>query len=223
LVWPPGDAAGVDAAALDAEADRLLGGAGLGHRRLLVEEPGATRLGDDLAGRGYETARHVYLVHAGAPPPAPRAAVHEGDIEDVVPAIDRYLSTDPATAYGRDDITREQLLEHARIFGSSGARERCYTVRAGGEVVAWAKLWTRDGMAQVEDVVCLAEHRGNGYGRDVVAAATRTALAEDAELVFIVADADDWPKDLYRRLGYEPVGHVGIHLRHAPPRDGMRP
>jgi Acetyltransferase (GNAT) family len=216
FLWVAGDGAGVDAERLDAEADRLLGGAGLTHRRLLVEEPAASRVGRRLAALRYTTARHVYLTHAGTPPPAPRASVETGGIEAVLPALDRYLRTDPDTEYGRDDMTRAQLLEHARIYGSAGARERCFTVRVGGEVVAWAKLWTRDGVAQVEDVVCLHEHRGRGFGRDVVAAATRTALAEHAELLFIVADAGDWPKDLYGRLGYRPVGHVAIHLRQAP-------
>ena len=216
FLWVAGDGAGADAGKLDAEADRLLGGAALTHRRLLVEEPAASRVGDGLARLRYSTARHAYLAHTSAPPPAPRADVEIAGIEDVVAALDRYLRTDPDTEYGRDDTTRGQLLQHARIYGSAGARERCFTVRSGGEVVAWAKLWTRDGVAQVEDVVCLREHRGKGYGRDVVAAATRTALAEHAELLFIVADSADWPKELYGRLGYRPVGEVAIHLRQAP-------
>jgi GNAT superfamily N-acetyltransferase len=217
FLWTTGDAGGLDAAALDAEADRLLGSAGLTHRRLVLEEPAAARLTADLVARGYDAARHLYQVHEGPPPRAPRAAVHEGDVENVIPALDRYLRTDPDTTYGRHDVTRAQLLEHARIYGSAGARERAFTVRAGDDTVAWAKLWTREGVAQVEDVVCLAEHRGRGYGRDVVAAATRTALAEGAEMVFIVADARDWPKDLYHRLGYRPTGEIGVLLRQAPP------
>jgi predicted GNAT family acetyltransferase len=89
-------------------------------------------------------------------------------------------------------------------------------VRDGADVVAWARLWTRGAEAQVEDVVCLAEHRGRGYGRAVVAAATRTALDEGAELLFIVADAEDWPRGLYERLGYAPAGRLGVYLRFDP-------
>jgi hypothetical protein len=39
-----------------------------------------------------------------------------------------------------------------------------------------------------------------------VLAATDAAVAGGADLVFIVAADDDWPKDLYAKLGYEAVG-----------------
>jgi hypothetical protein len=32
------------------------------------------------------------------------------------------------------------------------------------------------------------------------------AEAAGADLVFLCCDAGDWPKDLYRRLGFDPVG-----------------
>jgi hypothetical protein len=33
-----------------------------------------------------------------------------------------------------------------------------------------------------------------------------TAMAYGHGLTFITADADDWPKDLYARLGYDAIG-----------------
>jgi GNAT superfamily N-acetyltransferase len=215
-------AAGADAATLDAAAERLLGNAGLLHRRISVQSPAGGRLRDDLLALGYDASCHVFLaLPVGAEPPEAVAGVNvvEVDGEAVLPANDHYLLTDPATEYGRDDITRAELLEHHRTFAAVGpAEERIFAVVVGGTVVAWARLWTHDGVAQVEDVVCLAEHRGRGYGRAVVAAATRAALAEDPELAFIVADEADWPKDLYGRLGYAPIGHVGVYLRLVAPR-----
>jgi predicted GNAT family acetyltransferase len=145
--------------------------------------------------------------------------VVEVDGEAVVPANEHYLLTDPGTEYGRDAVTRADLLEHHRTYAAAGpVTERIFAVVVAGAVVAWARLWSHDRVAQVEDVVCLAEHRGRGYGRAVVAAATRAALAEDPELAFIVADATDWPKELYGRLGYAPIGHLGVYLRLPAPR-----
>ena len=43
-----------------------------------------------------------------------------------------------------------------------------------------------------------------------------TDLAHDADLTFIVADAQDWPKDLYFKLGYRPVGHIRAFTRVGP-------
>jgi len=35
------------------------------------------------------------------------------------------------------------------------------------------------------------------------------------DLTFLVADAHDWPKDLYRKLGFEPVGSTWAFTRRA--------
>jgi ribosomal protein S18 acetylase RimI-like enzyme len=213
LIWGVGDAGGLDAAALDSQAERLLGGAGLGHRAIVLEDGTADRLWDGLVARGYDARRNLFLAHDGEPPPAPATPVHEVGIDALLAAERHYLATDPETAYARDEGVRADILEHHRTYGSAGAGERIFAVLDGEAVAAWCKLWTRDGVAQVEDVVCLAEHRGRGHGRAVTAAATRAALDEDPELLFIVAHEDDWPKDLYGRLGYRTVGHIGQFTR----------
>jgi GNAT superfamily N-acetyltransferase len=220
LLWAVGDAGGLSAAQLDAHADRLLGGHGMAHRRLLLEPAAEARLHDDLVALGYDAGSHVFQVHAGAaagrvPDAVAGVDVRDVSVDAVLAATERYLKTDPDTPYGRDARTRRHLVEHHRTYGPAGAEERRFAVCDGDDVVAWARLWTRGGQAQVEDVVCLAEHRGRGYGRAVVAAATRAALAGDPELLFIVADAGDWPKDLYTRLGYETAGALGVYLRFA--------
>lgn len=216
LLWVTGDGAGLDAAELDAQASRLLGGAGVPYRRMVVEQPAESRVALGLAALGYQSARHQLMAFSADRPPATvDAPVRLTDIDTVLPGMDRYLRTDPEAAYGRDDVTRGHLIEHSRTYGAS-VEERAFVVEVAGEPVAWALLWTRDGVAQIDEVVCLAEHRGHGYGRAVVAEATRTALAEEPELLFLVADADDWPQHLYGRLGFEAIGHVGVHHRPAP-------
>jgi ribosomal protein S18 acetylase RimI-like enzyme len=223
VLWAVEDAGGLSAAELDGHADRLLGGHGMAHRRLLLEPPAYARLHDDLVARGYDASRHLYQLHTGrAATPAAVGGVEvvEVSVDAVLAAHEHYLRTDPDTFYGRDARTRAHLLEHHRTYGPAGGHERRFAVCDGDDVVAWARLWTRGGDAQVEDVVCLAEYRRRGYGRAVVAAAARTALAEDPELLFIVADADDWPKELYARLGFAPAGELGVYLRFAPQSAG---
>jgi GNAT superfamily N-acetyltransferase len=217
-LWIAGDGDGLSAAEIDGHAERLLGGHDLPHRRLLLEPPAQARLHDDLVGRGYDASRHVFQLHAGraaTPDAVAGVAVVEVSVDAVLAANDRYLQTDRETPYGRDARTRRHLLEHHRTYGPTGAQERRFAVCDGDAVVAWARLWTRGAEAQVEDVICLAEYRGRGYGRATVAAATRAALSGDPELLFIVADADDWPRQLYERLGFAPAGELGVYLRFA--------
>jgi hypothetical protein len=40
-----------------------------------------------------------------------------------------------------------------------------------------------------------------------VLAAIEAARADGAEFVFLVADLEDWPKELYRRLGFDELGY----------------
>jgi hypothetical protein len=38
--------------------------------------------------------------------------------------------------------------------------------------------------------------------------AAAEARSSGADLVFLVADADDWPKELYGRLGFDTIGRL---------------
>lgn len=220
VVWVRGDGGGASAASVDATVERLLGGHGMEHRRALLEPEADARIGAALAAAGYARSSHVFMALAGgsALPDVPAAAgVVEASVEAVDAGCERYLLTDPETEYGRDPRTREQLLEHHRTYGPRAGAERRFAVLGDdGVAMAWARLWRRDDVAQVEDVVCLAEHRGHGHGRAVVTAATRAALQDDPAMVFIVADADDWPRDLYGRIGYDHIGSLGVYQRFAP-------
>jgi predicted GNAT family acetyltransferase len=64
-------------------------------------------------------------------------------------------------------------------------------------------------VAQVEDVYVIPEARGRGYARALVTRAAALAC-EDHDLSFIVADDNDWPKQLYAKLGFEPVGRTWL-------------
>jgi GNAT superfamily N-acetyltransferase len=217
VVWVVGAGGGLSGVEVDANVERLLGGHGMEHRRLLVEPAADARMHDELlAVCGYARSENVFMVHSGDAPDG-GADVVEASVEAVDAGCERYLLTDPDTEYGRDARTREQLLEHHRSYGPRAGAERRFAVLGDdGAAVAWARLWRRGDEAQVEDVVCLAEHRGHGYGRAVVAAATRAAVSEGAGFVFIVADGGDWPRELYGRLGYEAAGPLAVYQRFAP-------
>jgi ribosomal protein S18 acetylase RimI-like enzyme len=73
--------------------------------------------------------------------------------------------------------------------------------------VAYADLYVEPPNAQIEDVGTLEEHRGRGYASAVVLHAVELARRAGANFIFLVADAQDWPQHLYRRLGFEPIGH----------------
>ena len=86
-------------------------------------------------------------------------------------------------------------------------RARYFAVLLGGEVVSYTDLYQDGPDAQIEDVGTLQEHREHGYASAVVLAAIAEAREDGAEFVFLVADLEDWPKELYRRLGFDELGY----------------
>src|SRR4051812_1140903 len=59
-----GDSGGASAQELHAAAERLLGGAGLAHRRITLEPEADARLRDDLAALAYQPGRHLFMAFA---------------------------------------------------------------------------------------------------------------------------------------------------------------
>ncbi len=73
-----------------------------------------------------------------------------------------------------------------------------------------------EGIGQVEDVGTLPAARERGLGRAVTLAAAEASAAEGNELTYLGALADDWPRLMYAKLGFEEVGESFIFRRHPP-------
>jgi GNAT superfamily N-acetyltransferase len=186
---------------LASEADRLQRPAGLSHRKLLVpDERAGERLADGFAALSWRRARHVVMAHHGAAPGEP-----ERPVQDVAPGALREART-RAFASELGGGAAGQVAAALDLLAEVAGTARAFAVEDGGEVASWCVLYEEDGIAQVDDVVTADPFRRRGYARAVVSAATRASLEAGNELTFLVADDEDWPKELYARLGYEPIG-----------------
>lgn len=189
-----------DAARIAAEADRLQGGAGLAHRAVYV--PGGklgAGLEADFLRLGWGGEENLVMIHAGAPDRPAEAEVEEVGIGDVAGLYRRYRETQ---AFGADSDTLDQLATRDALVAEC-ARARFFTVREGGEPVSFCTLFRLGEVAQVEDVVTDRDFRGRGYARAVVLRAVEEARAFGAEVIFLDADARDWPRHLYAKLGFQ--------------------
>jgi hypothetical protein len=51
-----------------------------------------------------------------------------------------------------------------------------------------------------------------------VLAAVRAARADDADLVYLAADDEDWPKHMYAKLGFDEAGRSFDFVKKPPQR-----
>ena len=187
-------------AALAAEADRLQ--AALGHREVTVADADeGARLAAGFRDLGYHVDRLASMVLRTGSPEAPAIPVREVSAETLRPTL---LATNLAIAgMSRTDA---EMLADFRSVSAARAGTRYFAVELDGVLAAYCELYLHEGVAQVEDVNTLEAFRNRGAGRAVVLGAIAAARASGADLIWLLADAEDWPRHLYAKLGFVQVG-----------------
>lgn len=204
-----GSLAGVEVTALADEADRAL--SGFPHRLISVEdEADGERVAMGLAERGYVADHSILLALRRYPdrPAEPGAAV-EVSFEDSRPfEVEVYRRMLTETSPG----VIEKFADHRRTV-QQAVNGRFFAQRIDGQIAGMCELYLVDGLAQVEHVDTLEEFRGRGVARNVVLRALAEARAAGADLTIIEADLNDWPVELYRRLGFDEIGRTWSFLK----------
>jgi GNAT superfamily N-acetyltransferase len=205
FIWVEASATELDVGELTRSAERIKEQANLDHSRLVFEdEAAAGAAGARLLLEGWLPERLIVMPHAGPSSPLPPdTETHEVDPEALYEPRRAIMRLDPLTA-PEDTIT--QLLAADAVVRQA-ANERCFAAVVNGRVVSFCRLFSDGTTAQIEDVETLPEYRRRGHSSAVVAHALREAWASH-DFVFILADAADWPKDWYARLGFEPAGEL---------------
>jgi RimJ/RimL family protein N-acetyltransferase/predicted GNAT family acetyltransferase len=189
------------AADLIAAADDLQ--AAVHHRRIVAHDAAlGARLAPALEAAGWSTSRHLHMALTGEPDRSEDTGhVTELSLSELAPA---HRTSTLRAEWGEEGIA-DRLLA-AKLTRARAVPTRHFGVREHGRVVAYCDLYEANGVAQIEDVNTLAEARGRGYARALVAKAAGEARSAGADLVFLDALRDDWPRELYARLGFEVVG-----------------
>lgn len=188
-----------------AEAERLQAGAGHEHRQVggATEEEGE-RLRSGFEALGWEAATNLVMIHRRpADRAADTAAVREVPESVLQPARERGIRSEPWA--DSDEVVRQIL---ARQFLYDEATDvRRFAARVDGEIASYCDLYSDGRTAQVEGVMTLPDHRDRGLARAVVSRAVEEARAAGCDHVFLTAERDDWPKELYRKLGFDDAGY----------------
>jgi GNAT superfamily N-acetyltransferase len=207
---------GASAPQLIAAADEALGD--VSHRKLVVHDQElGSRLAPALSRDGWNVYRLVVMVRDRTPErTAAEGAGGEVDRATGARALAAFRREQP---FGWQEEAVQQLTAmderysraiHARDFAAPPE-----------EPAASCRLYTGDGLAQVDEVGTIERRRGRGHASAAVLAAADTAAAEGCDPVFLLTDAADWPQHLYARLGFSPIGQLYEFLKL--PLGGGRP
>ena len=199
------------APAVEKLADALLGGAGLAHREVLVaDESGGEHLAPELEELGWSPIRRVLMAHnRRSDRTAERGLAGEAD-DETRRTFSLASLRDDENGYSEDTI--RQLVDAGDV---RRPWSRFFSATMDGEPAAGCDLYLEDGVGQIESVVTRPAFRNRGLGRGVVLTALEAAREARCELVFLEAEEDDWPKELYAKLGFDPIGRTWL-FRKAP-------
>ncbi|MGH2695267.1 MAG: GNAT family N-acetyltransferase [Actinomycetota bacterium] len=196
---------GPSAPALAAHADRVQGAAGLRHRQIRIQD---ARLGRTLTPwfqrHGWKVTRLLWMSLTELRDGDETRRVDEVDVGEYTALAEATTRAEP---WGKDPEVVRGLNEKNRLLAElTGAR--FFAVRRYNRLVSGCHLYSDGRTAQIEEVGTLERHRNRGLARAVVSAAALAALEEACDLVFLVADDYDWPKNLYRKMGFEALGRT---------------
>ena len=123
---------------------------------------------------------------------------------------------DESAAVNRRSAYQQQIEQRFPYSFEPPSTETCASCvnfcDRGPGAPGYCELRLRDGVAQIEDVEVLERFRGRGLGRAIVQHALDEGRAS-ADVVFLEALADDWPRELYARLGFVAVDRSDLYTR----------
>jgi ribosomal protein S18 acetylase RimI-like enzyme len=156
--------------------------------------------------------RLVWMLHEASPPPRAGIAVEEVPFDAVNALRVAWFAEDfPALELG------EHLAEAREVAGLLNAQ--ILAVMDAGTPVAYAQVERLDRSGEITQVYVRRDHRGRGIGTALTCAAIEAL--RDVDELWIVADDEGRPKQLYRRLGFSPAWTAVEALR-LPPAASVR-
>jgi GNAT superfamily N-acetyltransferase len=192
---------------LTEEAERIQGA--YMHRKLVVhDEQLGRRLSAPLLQRGWNVFRLLVMTWSAEPEERDLPPAAEVEREAGAAALARFRREQP---FGSQREAIEQLAGMDDRYGRAlNARD---FASPPDDPACALRLYTKDGIAQVDEVGTVEARRGQGHASAAVMAASARAREEGNETVFLLTDEADWPKTMYRRLGFEEIGVVHEFLR----------
>jgi GNAT superfamily N-acetyltransferase len=194
----------LDADAIEAAVMEAMDAVGRRHLQAIVEDHATgARVAGELRGRGWEVVELLTMAALHEPTRGADATAAVVSWNLVRPLVLRGWRENPEIA---EEATAVMLTDRRAALAAATDLRHLIAPAPPAEGGAYADLYADGRTAQIEMVFTLPAFRNRGLASAVVLEGLRVARAEGHDLVFLVADAGDWPCQLYARLGFEEIG-----------------
>lgn len=196
-----------------AEANRIQSAAGLKHRKVAVESAVAgARLAQGFRRMDWNVTRLLIMTLQGPVPEPGPVTVKEVSLDDIREAwIDLDMNERKMS-----QTEAEMLWDSMKEVTARVTDLRIFAGLVEGKIAGWCELYSEGGIGQVENVSTTKSAQGRGVARSVIARALKESEDAGNTLDFLIADDNDWPKELYARMGYQPTGYMYEFLLKPP-------
>jgi GNAT superfamily N-acetyltransferase len=196
-----------------AAADASL--AAYGHRAVAIrDEAEGARLAEEIgAASGWEVETTLYMAWQQESGRNPGHPVRETLLADRESLRHELIRSEFPPGTADVEETTEQLLEMNRRYGVA-AGDRWFSTPLE-QPASICCLLSRGEIGQIENVGTLVSARGHGYAQAVVLAALTASREAGHQVTFVIAEAEDWPRLMYEKLGFRTCGLMHV-LRKAP-------
>lgn len=189
----------------------------IGARHLQLTLDGADlpeSIGPALRRRGFVRDRLLAMTLEGplergrAPGVHLRAVPDEATWDQFAYAMDRMNREE---AWYAPSVSRE-IVGSLRMKAELGAL-RLFVAERDGRLVGTVGLALHRGVGAIVSVGTLPDARRRGVGATLVVDMVDRARSAGADLIYLIARADDSPKDMYRKLGFKVELGFDVWLR----------
>lgn len=181
------------------------------HRRVEIGDPAvAAPLRAPLVDAGYSEQAFVTMALKGSSELGDDTT-RSTAVVDIAAQRDLGRRLTAEEPWANSEALLDQMAEREQRLGRvAGARA---VIAPPDDPVSRCLLLVADGLAEIDAVSTLDSHRGQGWSGAVIRRGIAAARDLGAEDIALVADADDWPRAWYRRLGFREVGRSFAYLR----------
>ena len=105
---------------------------------------------------------------------------------------------------GKEFCTR-RCYRRGEVYLSEGGINS-YVCYYNGDIVGNCDMLIHDKVAKIEDFTVNPQCQRRGFGTTILKHLIQTAIDQSCDLIYLVTDEEDTPKEMYKKLGFSKVG-----------------